>query len=99
MYEQPWICRYIKNFATKIPLKHIKILTSRSSGPGGQSVNKSETKVQARFNVEQASWMQSETKDKFRQLFKQRITQAGDFIVESDGRQNSQVKNKIKKHA
>ncbi|GFE52751.1 immature colon carcinoma transcript 1 [Babesia ovis] len=76
----------IRGLATKVPVGHIKINTSRSSGPGGQSVNKSETKVQARFNVEVASWMTDATKEKFRTLYKNRITQTGDFIVECDGK-------------
>ncbi|GBE63076.1 Immature colon carcinoma transcript 1 [Babesia ovata] len=38
----------------------------------------SETKVQARFNVENDSWLPPEVRDKFR------ITRTGDFVVESD---------------
>ncbi|UKK01043.2 peptide chain release factor 2 [Theileria orientalis] len=52
-------------FSLNIPIKKLQISTSRSSGPGGQSVNKSETKVQIRFNVQSADWLSDELKEKF----------------------------------
>jgi ribosome-associated protein len=35
-----------------VPLSEIELRTSRSSGPGGQHAQKSETRVEARFDVE-----------------------------------------------
>lgn len=35
----------------RIPIDGIELRTSRSSGPGGQHVNKTESKVDARFDV------------------------------------------------
>ncbi|UVC54238.1 peptide chain release factor 2 [Theileria orientalis] len=65
-------CRNIYNasvfrrfFSVNIPFKKLQVSTSRSSGPGGQSVNKSETKVQIRFNVQSADWLSDELKEKF----------------------------------
>ncbi|BAM40884.1 peptide chain release factor 2 [Theileria orientalis strain Shintoku] len=52
-------------FSVNIPIKKLLVSTSRSSGPGGQSVNKSETKVQIRFNVHSADWLSDELKEKF----------------------------------
>ncbi|KAK1932998.1 hypothetical protein X943_001777 [Babesia divergens] len=68
----------------KVPINKVKLTTSRSSGPGGQSVNKSETKVQARFNVSTAEWLPNDIKEKFLDIHKNRISQAGYFVVESD---------------
>jgi len=38
--------------SVSIPLEEISIRVSRSSGPGGQHANKTETRVEARFDVE-----------------------------------------------
>ena len=35
----------------RVPLAEVAFLTSRSGGPGGQNVNKVETRVEARWNV------------------------------------------------
>ena len=35
----------------RIPLSEIELRSSRSSGPGGQHANKSETRVEAVFDV------------------------------------------------
>ncbi|CDR96321.1 Peptidyl-tRNA hydrolase ICT1, mitochondrial [Babesia bigemina] len=87
-----------RRIATGVPINKIKLTSSRSSGPGGQSVNKSETKVQARFNVEHDWWLPPEVRDKFRtpkirQLHKNKITRTGDFVVESD-EHSSQEQNR-----
>ncbi|KEG02109.1 hypothetical protein YYE_02848 [Plasmodium vinckei vinckei] len=47
----------IKLLSFQIPINKIQKTTTRSSGPGGQSVNKAETKVQLRFNVDTAEWI------------------------------------------
>ncbi|XP_955421.1 uncharacterized protein TA17965 [Theileria annulata] len=80
-------------FSVNIPLKKLQVTTSRSSGPGGQSVNKSETKVQIRFNVQSADWLTEDLKDKFLIVNKAKITQKGDFIVECDGSFNGFLLN------
>jgi ribosome-associated protein len=38
-----------------VPRAEIELRTSRSSGPGGQHAQKSETRVEARFDVERSS--------------------------------------------
>jgi ribosome-associated protein len=38
--------------SVELPLSEIELRTSRSSGPGGQHAQKSETRVDARFDVE-----------------------------------------------
>ncbi|SBO20120.1 conserved Plasmodium protein, unknown function [Plasmodium knowlesi strain H] len=56
----------------EIPFSQIQKVTARSSGPGGQSVNKAESKVQLRFNVDTAKWIPSTVKDNLKYRKKRR---------------------------
>lgn len=40
-----------------IPESYLEINHSRSSGPGGQNVNKVNTKVELRFKLDAADWL------------------------------------------
>lgn len=42
----------------------LKIGYSRSSGPGGQNVNKVDTKVDLRFHVKSAEWISEPIREK-----------------------------------
>lgn len=50
-------------FSGYIPVKEIDIMYSTSSGPGGQNVNRVNTKVDLRFHVKNASWLNDEIKE------------------------------------
>jgi ribosome-associated protein len=65
--------------------------TSRSSGPGGQNVNKVESRVTLRFNVPQSIILSEEEKQRL--TSKLSLTTEGDLIVNSQ-ETRSQVKNK-----
>jgi ribosome-associated protein len=67
--------------------------TSRSSGPGGQNVNKVNTKVELRFNVEQSLQLSDLEKHKIKSKLKNRINSDGELIVISQD-SRSQLKNK-----
>jgi ribosome-associated protein len=41
--------------SVSVPLREIELRTSRSGGPGGQHAQKTETRVEARFHVEESS--------------------------------------------
>eukprot|EP01036_Dinobryon_divergens_P050807 gene50807-68020_t len=43
-----------------IPLDKVDFNFARSSGPGGQNVNKLNTKAEIRFNVSTADWIPDE---------------------------------------
>jgi peptidyl-tRNA hydrolase ICT1 len=45
-------------------LDQLKITYDRSSGPGGQNVNKVNTKVDLRFNVNAATWISDKVKQR-----------------------------------
>jgi ribosome-associated protein len=56
----------------------------RSSGPGGQNVNKTSTKAVVRWNVRSAPNLRDDVKARFLSRFASRITIGGDVLVTSD---------------
>lgn len=68
---------------------------SRSSGPGGQNVNKVSTKVELRFNIPNSNLLSDTEKEILLEKLKNKINNEGDLIlVSQEGR--SQLKNKEK---
>ncbi len=65
----------------------------RSSGPGGQNVNKVSTAVQLRFDVNNSKSLPEEVKDRIKELVKNKITEAGILIIEAK-KYRSQIKNR-----
>ena len=51
-------------FLGYIPLEELDITYCRSGGAGGQHVNCVNTKVDLRFNVQNAKWLSEEVKEK-----------------------------------
>lgn len=45
-------------------MNEVKIKYSRSSGPGGQNVNKLDTKVDLRFHVKTSKWIPEAVREK-----------------------------------
>ncbi|KAH9721485.1 RF PROK I domain-containing protein [Citrus sinensis] len=60
----------------KITLDHVTVSFARSGGPGGQNVNKVNTKVDMRFNVQNAYWLS----DRVRQRIMQMICSWSDLL-------------------
>lgn len=80
------------NAEVSIGLDQIEWSAIRSSGPGGQNVNKVSSAVQLRFNL-LASGLPESFKQRLMRLNDQRITQDGIIIIKAQN-SRSQVHNK-----
>eukprot|EP00250_Pteridium_aquilinum_P004079 c14316_g1_i1 orf=65-766(+) len=67
----------------KVSLEHVTVNFARSGGPGGQNVNKVNTKVDMRFKLEAADWLPKRIKEKILQTEKNRINSEGELVISS----------------
>jgi len=73
--------------------KELTFSASQSSGPGGQHVNKVNTKVTLRFDVVNSKLLNAEQKATILKKLKSKINNKGIFIIFSQSTR-SQIKNK-----
>merc|ERR1712232_67491 len=66
-----------------IPEDRLEISFFRSSGSGGQNVNKLSTKVELRFHVMQADWMPREVRERLSTQQRNRINKEGYMSISS----------------
>ncbi|KAJ8946868.1 hypothetical protein NQ318_006778 [Aromia moschata] len=74
-----------------IPIEKLDITYSKSSGPGGQNVNKVNTKVDVRFHLQSAEWLSDEIKLKLSEILSEKITKDGYLIFRSDLTRSQQL--------
>jgi ribosome-associated protein len=67
--------------------------TSRSSGPGGQNVNKLNTKVELRFNISKSLLLSEEEKEQIYKKLQKKINTEGDLILTAQS-ERTQLMNK-----
>ncbi|MBN2166006.1 MAG: aminoacyl-tRNA hydrolase [Marinilabiliaceae bacterium] len=69
--------------------------TSRSSGPGGQNVNKVNSKVELRFNINNSALLTDSEKTKILLRLKTKINTEGELLIVSQS-ERTQLRNKQK---
>jgi ribosome-associated protein len=74
-------------------LPEIQFQTSRSSGPGGQNVNKVESRVELRFRLADSELLTDEQKQVLFQKLASRLTAEGELLVVAQ-EDRSQLRNK-----
>ncbi len=67
---------------------------SRSSGPGGQNVNKVNTRIELRFSITTSEIFSEKEKDKIRAKLKNRINSSDELVLFSEAKR-SQLGNKV----
>lgn len=76
-------------------LAEVQFSASRSSGPGGQNVNKVNTKIELRFSVQQSAVLDENQKQLIVSKLKNRINNQGELLLTS-GTERTQWRNKEK---
>jgi ribosome-associated protein len=76
-----------------VPVEEVEFRTSRSGGPGGQNVNKVETRVEARWSVETSPSLSEQERDRLRAALGRRLT-AGGVLRATSQRYRTQAANR-----
>ena len=77
-----------------IPLGELKFSASRSSGPGGQHVNKTSTRMTLIYNVKNSAALDEEQRQLLLQRLASRLTKQGELTISSE-KYRSQHANKL----
>lgn len=71
------------NKSIEIPLREFDFSFVRSSGPGGQNVNKLNTKAQLRWDVTSSEHLSDAVRQRFLKKYRRRITKEGELVITS----------------
>ncbi len=72
----------------------MKFSVSRSSGPGGQHVNKVNTRVELRFDVQNSLVLSDNEKSRILSFSSYHLTNSGELLIDAQT-ERSQYKNKV----
>jgi ribosome-associated protein len=76
-------------------ISEARFTASRSSGPGGQNVNKVNTRIELRFNVNGSKLLNDQEKAMIRSALHSQLSGDGDLIITSQT-ERTQLKNRGK---
>ncbi len=83
----------IINSRVRIPSGELEITASRSSGPGGQHVNTTDTRIQVRWNIPTTTAVGNIRRERLLSVLGSRLTTTGDLILACDSHR-SQRRNR-----
>ncbi len=66
-----------------IPLRELRFEYARSSGPGGQNVNKVATKAVLHWDVARSTALPDSVRERFVAKFRRRINREGELVLQS----------------
>ncbi len=89
------------NDKLKVPLKELNFSFARSGGPGGQNVNKLNTKATLHWAVQKCESLPQEVRDRFVKKFARRMNSEGEVVIHSQrfrdqGRNVADCTNKLR---
>ena len=73
----------VVNDRIRIPLRELHFDFARSSGPGGQNVNKVATKAVLRWPVARSRSLPDDVRERFMARYRRRITRDGELVLQS----------------
>src|SRR5258706_15087051 len=76
--------------ALTIPADELRWTAVRSSGPGGQNVNKVSSKVELRFDFERSKVLEADTKARLRAMAASRLDAEGQILIVSQATRDRQ---------
>lgn len=80
------------NSRIQIPREEFEFTFSRSSGPGGQNVNKVNSKALLRWPIRTSPSLPEEVRTRFIERYRTRLTESGDVLISSQ-RYRDQARN------
>jgi ribosome-associated protein len=79
----------------RIPESELRFSSSRSGGPGGQNVNKVNTRVELRFNVKRSTGLSDHEKELILTNLRKKINTEGEMLIAARS-ERTQLLNKRK---
>uniref|UniRef100_G3MTD8 Large ribosomal subunit protein mL62 n=1 Tax=Amblyomma maculatum TaxID=34609 RepID=G3MTD8_AMBMU len=82
-------------FQGHIPEGELEISYSRSSGPGGQNVNKVNSKVEIRFHLETASWIPAAGRERLKAQWSHLVNKRGQLVLSCEEQRSQHANTRI----